>query len=138
MMTKAIKLNDIIKYRCVLYSEHCEVYNLVCSQYIASQFWIHNKPADINYKYKLPKIVLKDRMTRNQMGIPYTCSFIDLYKYMQCKEHSRTFDIPTQPTCFWEIQNCPPPSLTLWSTTNLRCWNFGCLKDVKTAKSPPK
>ena len=43
-MTKAIKLNDIIKYRCVLYSEHCEVYNLVCSQYIASQFWIHNKP----------------------------------------------------------------------------------------------
>ena len=64
--------------------------------------------------YKLPKIVLKDRMTRNWMYIPYTCSFIDLYKYRylcintdlhkQCKEHSRTFDIPTQPTRFWDTK----------------------------------
>ena len=38
------------------------------------------------------------------MYIPYTCSFIDLYKYMQCKEHSRTFDIPTQPTRFWDTK----------------------------------
>ena len=28
----------------IVYSEHCEVYNLVCSQNIASQFWIDNKP----------------------------------------------------------------------------------------------
>ena len=101
--------------------------------------------------YKLPKIVLKDRMTRNWMYIPYTFSFIDLYKYRylcintdlhkQCKEHSHTFDIPTQPqSYFWCIN--PTYSFLRYKTVLLLLWPFevppildvGTLDALKTLK----